>query len=94
MPYMLVRHRVEDYDRWKRVFDADGSRRRESGCRGGLVFRADDDPGEVVLLLEWEDLEEARRFTASEDSGASAEEAGVADEPDVFYLRVADRPPA
>ncbi len=94
MPYVLVRHRVEDYERWKRVFDEDGARRRESGCRGGLLFRSEEDPSEVVILLEWEDLDAARRFSASEGSAAAATAAGVVDEPDVYYLRVADRPPA
>lgn len=94
MPYLLVRHRVKDYGTWKRVFDDDGARRRESGCRGGLVFRSDDDPNEVVLLLDWEDLGRARAFSESGDSAAAAGDAGVADTPDVYYLNVADRPPA
>jgi hypothetical protein len=39
MPYMFVRHNVEDYERWKPVFEEHGSTRRESGSKGVRLFR-------------------------------------------------------
>jgi SH3-like domain-containing protein len=30
MPYLLERHEVRDYDRWREVFDAEG--RKAAGC--------------------------------------------------------------
>src|SRR5215217_2316524 len=57
MPYMFVRHNVEDYERWKPVFEEHGSTRRESGSKGVRLFRNADSPNETVILLEWDDLE-------------------------------------
>jgi hypothetical protein len=35
MPYLLVRHKVEDYERWKPVFDHDhGATREQWGSKG------------------------------------------------------------
>jgi heme-degrading monooxygenase HmoA len=91
MPYLLVRHRVEDYERWKSVFDGHGATREQSGSRGGRVFRNADDPDEVFILLEWDHLDRARRFTASEDLHDTMRGAGVADRPDMYYLQEAER---
>ena len=45
MPYLLVRHKVEDYERWKPVFDHDhGATREQSGSKGGPILRNPDDP--------------------------------------------------
>ena len=47
MPYMLVRHNVVDYENWKPVFEEHSSTRRESGSKGGLLFRNADAPNET-----------------------------------------------
>ena len=39
MPYVLVRHKIEDYAKWKPVFDEDATARRASGSKGGQLFR-------------------------------------------------------
>ena len=57
MPYMLVRHKVENYENWKPVFEEHRDTRRESGSKGVRLFRNADSPNETVILLEWDDLE-------------------------------------
>src|SRR5215208_5266109 len=37
MPYLLVRHRVENYETWKPVFDEHGATRGENGSKGGYL---------------------------------------------------------
>ena len=93
MPYMLVRHNVEDYENWKPVFEEHGSTRRESGSKGVHLFRNADAPNETVILLEWDDLEKARRFAQSEDLSETMERAGVADQPDIYFLEEVDTVP-
>lgn len=77
MAYLLERHKVEDYERWKVVFEEDASGREAAGCRGARIFRDADDPGEVVVLFEWNGLESARRRIESAKLGRKLEEAGV-----------------
>jgi heme-degrading monooxygenase HmoA len=77
IPYLLERHEVRDYDRWREVFDADADGRRAAGCRGARVFRNAENPAEVVVLFEWASLEGARRRTESATLGQKFDEAGV-----------------
>ena len=92
MAHMMVRHKVQDFDAWKVVFDEHGSTRRESGCKGGLLFRSAADPNEVVMLLEWDSATNAQAFLDSQDLGEAMKRSGVADQPDVYILNEADRP--
>jgi heme-degrading monooxygenase HmoA len=93
MPYMLVRHKVEDYEKWKPVFDEHQSTRRESGGKGGYLFRNADDPNETLILLAWEDLEDARRFAQSQDLRETMQRAGVAEQPEIFFLEDPEKVP-
>jgi len=92
MPYLLVRHKVEDYERWKPVFDHDqGATRRRSGSEGGWILRNADDPSELVVLLQWDSLENARRFAGADELGKAMQRAGVVDQPDVLFLEEVER---
>ena len=86
MPYITIRHKVKDYDTWKPEFDAHGPIRSAAGCKGGHLLRGIDDRNEVVIFFEWDTLENARKFAASPDLKATMEEAGVIDQPDVYFL--------
>ena len=86
MPAMLVRHKVVDYDAWRPVFDEDEVTRRANGSQGGRIYRSANDPNEIVILLEWDDLERARLFADADDLHEAMARAGVTDQPDIFFL--------
>jgi hypothetical protein len=92
MPYIIIRHKVEDYAKWKSVFDEHGATRKDFGSKGGYVFRSADDPNEVVILLEVDDLNKVRQFIQSQDLRETMQRAGVKGPPDIYYLEEADRP--
>jgi len=62
MVYVLLQHRVADYDEFRDIYDADAPHRKRRGSKGARLFRAVDDPSLMVMLMEWEDVESARRF--------------------------------
>lgn len=86
MPYLLVRHKVRDFATWKPLFDSDESNRLQHGLRQKLVLRNADDPQEIVILMEADDLAKARQFSSSPDLREVMEKAGVTDRPDVYFL--------
>jgi heme-degrading monooxygenase HmoA len=87
VPYLLVRHKVENYERWKPVFDHDhGATREQWGSKGGLILRNAFDPKEFVILLEWDSLENARQFANGDELREAMQRAGVADQPGVYFL--------
>ena len=94
MPHLLIRHKVQDYARWKPLFDEHGATRRANGSKGGHLYRNAGDPNEVVILLEWDDLGKARQFAGSDDLRETMQRAGVADHPDVYFLEEIEGVPA
>ena len=91
MPYMQIRHKVQDYAVWKAAFDEHGSTRKAAGSKGGWLFRSADDPNELVAIFEWDNLENARNFVGSDELRQAMERAGVTAQPDILFLELADR---
>lgn len=87
MPYLLIRHRVTDYERWKSELDAHGVTRQAHGSRGGQLFCNVSDPNELVILLEWDVLEKARHYAQSEELREVMRRAGVADHVTISFLK-------
>jgi heme-degrading monooxygenase HmoA len=85
MPYILVRHKVKDYDEWRPKFD-NHEARKAGGSKGGRMFRTADDPNQMVVLMEWDNLDSAMAFAQSEDLREAMEKAGIIDQPDVYFL--------
>jgi heme-degrading monooxygenase HmoA len=94
MPYMLFRHKVQDYERWKAAFDAHGASRKASGSKGGRLLRNAEDPKELVIFFEWDDMQKARQFAQSDDLRKAMQGAGVIGKPDIHFLEELDRPTA
>ena len=91
MPCLLIRHTVQDYSDWKAVFDEQEDLRRANGSQGGRLFRSTES-GEVLVLLEWDDLERARLFADSDDLREAMARAGVTDRPNIWFLEDVERP--
>jgi quinol monooxygenase YgiN len=94
MPYLLIRHKVADYSKWKPIYDQHATTRKTSGGQGAQLFRNATDPNELVILFEWDDLERARQFAQSEDLRQAMQQAGVADQPDIYFLEEVEHVPA
>jgi hypothetical protein len=86
MNYVLVRHKVADFSKWKPVYDAHLPARQAAGGTELYLLRNIDNPNEVIVLLEIEDLQKAREFVASDDLRERMQESGVIDKPDTYFL--------
>ncbi|MBS1911212.1 MAG: antibiotic biosynthesis monooxygenase [Bacteroidetes bacterium] len=86
MPYILVRHTVEDYDKWKAIFDEDAPNREAGGSLGGQLMRTAGNPNEVTVLFKWESLEKAHAFAQSDTLRDAMARAGVVGKPDVSFI--------
>ena len=86
MAYLLVRHTVKDYAKWKPFFDKDQSTRKKSGSKGGRLYRNSQNLNEVIMVIEWDTLNNARKFAESADLRKVMEKAGVIGKPDIYFL--------
>jgi hypothetical protein len=72
MAFIVTRIHVGDYDRWRPLFDQDQPKAREKAATQ-RVLRSADDPNEVVILLEFDSLDDAQ------ESRERLQKAGVLD---------------
>lgn len=86
MIYLLVHHEVADYPAWKSLFDSSLDWRTRGGERNCRIFRGVENPNELTLLFEWEDIDKARAFTASDELKNRMAKAGVKGVPRIEYL--------
>ena len=86
MAYLLVHHKVEDYNRWKHNFDAHATARSVNGSRGGKVFCSSNNPNEVFVFLEWDSIENAQKFARSQNIKEVMKNAGVVGIPAIYFL--------
>ncbi len=86
MAYLLVRHKVADFAKWKRIFDSHAEAQRAAGLRLEQLLRNMDDPNEVVFWFKVDDLAKARSFVSTAAAAEAAGESGVADRPDLYFL--------
>ncbi len=91
MTVLVIRHKVQHYDSWKAVFDEDATSRRAFGSRNERVFRDDPDADDILIYLEWDDVERAQLFVRSADLRDAMVRSGVVDRPDIWILKEGDR---
>jgi hypothetical protein len=87
MNYLYVRQTVRDYARWKEEFDIHLSTRQAGGAtREAFVLRDVERPDEVIVILGWHDLAQARLYAKSVSWQAALEQMGVVGVPEVRFL--------
>ena len=89
MAYILVHHKIEDYNKWKPVFDNDAGNRAKHGSTGGKIFRNADNPNDIFTLLEISSIEKGKEFAQSDSLKEAMKEAGVIGMPNVHILEEA-----
>jgi heme-degrading monooxygenase HmoA len=88
---VLTRFKVQDYDRWRAVFESKGELRKSAGSLGTHIFRNVQDPNEVLINVQWQDESHAAAFYGSQDLNEAMQEAGVIGSIEVTYLEDAGR---
>ena len=83
---VLIHHEVVDYMAWKAVFDSALDWRHKQGERSCRIFRNAGSVNDLTLFFEWESLDSARAFMASDELKARMAAAGVKGEPRVDFL--------
>ena len=86
MPYLLVRHKVRDFAKWKTVFDSHADAQRRCGLTVRHVLRNADDHPEVFLFFDAETIAGAKDFVFAPQVPAAQQDSGVLDKPDIWFL--------
>ena len=86
MNYLLVKHKVANYDKWKAVFEANGPQALSAGLDLEHVFRDAADPDLVFVLCKTEDKEKALSFLQDPQGAESAKKGAVIGTPEGWWL--------
>jgi hypothetical protein len=79
MYVLAVNHQVEDYDRWKAVFDTLPT--KDGGASFHRVNRDVDNPNIITVVAGWANVDDARAFTHDPDLKDAMRRAGVTSSP-------------
>jgi quinol monooxygenase YgiN len=85
MATLFVRHKVSDYDSWKRVYDDFAPVRKERGVTGASVYRDASEPSTVIVTHQFNDLGSAKAFADSKELKEAMANAGVAGPPELWF---------
>ena len=88
---VLIAHRVNDYETWKRVFDDHVQAREAASCSGHYLKRGIDDTARVYVYCPATDESRLRAFLDSEDLADTMMRAGVEGPPSVTIMKLASR---
>jgi heme-degrading monooxygenase HmoA len=86
MAQLFVYHKVEDYAKWRIVYDSADSTRRSFGMTGARVFHTTTSPNEVVIITDWSTADQARAYSQSPELRQAMQNAGVISQPEVLIL--------
>lgn len=92
MNYALFVSRLKsaDYAKAKQVFDQAAVIRKAAGAKGWTLLRNADDTNEVIVLIEWDNLEIARKFIQSEGVKKALMDAGII-ESNFYFLNEVEK---
>ena len=83
----LVRHRVADFDAWKKVYDDFAPIQAERGVQSHQVLRSIESPNEGIVTHTFDSPEVARAFFATPALKEAMSKAGVkADSVEISYF--------
>jgi hypothetical protein len=86
---MFVRHDVADYDKWRRAYDGFDVERRQMGVVGDAVYPSAEKETDVTAHHDFETLEAAKAFIASQRLREVMGAAGVTSVPTIWFTRLA-----
>ena len=83
----LVRHRVADFDAWKKTYDGFAPIQAEHGVRAHQVLRSIENPNDVIVTHTFDSHEAAKAFFAMPELKEAMSQAGVdADSVQISYF--------
>jgi hypothetical protein len=90
MIFIYVRQTIGNLDRCKEAFDSQLAARQAGGATAECVLlRNADDPQEIIVLMSWRDLRQARLFAQSVSWQIALQQMGVVGLPEVLFLEEA-----
>ena len=84
--WMVITHKVYDYNRWKPVHDKTSATKRNYGWKDCSVFAVDGDRNHVMVMERFGSLERAQAFASSTELRDEMAASGVSSQPEIHFV--------
>jgi hypothetical protein len=91
MAIAVIRHRVRDYETWRKVYDSAGELQKSAGVTQESVYQSKDDPNDVLVLHMFNTVDEAEQFMGRPELRDAIQSSGVEGVPRVEIFEEAKR---
>ncbi|MEY4961144.1 MAG: hypothetical protein RL610_1323 [Pseudomonadota bacterium] len=82
---IYCRHDVADYALWKKGYDGFANYRKTHGVIHESVYQSIDNPNDITVILDFNNINEAKAFAASEELKANMSKLGVKGTPQIWH---------
>lgn len=86
MSYVMIRHKVANYAKWKRGVKAFAKLRKASGEKCFYVCRSHKNPNDLLVWCEWDTAVRMKKFVKSAELRKAMKVAGVISKPEVSFF--------
>ena len=86
MAVVILKHKVENYKKWKSYYDKDVDRRQNAGLKEIICGKDSEEPNMVYMIFESNDPARAREMLQDTDLKEVMDEAGVLERPDLVII--------
>ena len=83
---MILIQKVKDYNNWKSVFDSMRATRNDYGSTGAKVYRADNEPNEILVISDWPSIDKAKKFSQSQELKDARQKAGTVGDSQFYFV--------
>ena len=91
MSYIMIRHKVANYAKWKRAVIAFKKFRKASGEQCFYVCRGAEDRNDLLVWCAWDTSARMKKFAKSKELHEAMRDAGVLGKPVIsFYSKMED----
>jgi hypothetical protein len=89
--WVMITHKVKDFDAWVKVYDGEGTAKRASeGMADAVLARGIDDPNLVQIVFDIKDMAKAKAALFSEEKKKLMTSAGVEGKPVITFYKSMD----
>jgi uncharacterized protein (DUF1330 family) len=81
---LFARHRVQDYLKWRAVYDSVGPMQKQHGVTSESVYQTEGDPTDVTVVHNFGSAEQAKAFAESTELREAMATAGVLGVPTIW----------
>ena len=86
MAIVILSHKVENFKKWKSIYDQDVERRTKAGLKEIVVGQKADEPNMVYMIFETNDTSKVKEMIDDPSLKEIMDEAGVISKPELIII--------